>query len=157
MDTEYNQIGASTELAQPRPERRYRVFEEARITIETDTDIVVARQRGRELATRLGFSSSDLTLTATAISELARNIVQYAKRGEVTLRLIERNGREGIAVEARDQGPGIADIRRVLEGGYSTSRSLGLGLSGVKRLMDEFEIESKVGQGTKVVTRKWRK
>ena len=85
------------------------------------------------------------------------NIVLYAKQGEIVLRLCERGDRRGVMVRARDQGPGIPDIRRALQGGFSTSRSLGLGLPGVRRLMDEFEIESRVGYGTTVTARKWRR
>ncbi|MGH9480644.1 MAG: anti-sigma regulatory factor [Terriglobales bacterium] len=134
---------------------RAQVGAEVIIAIASSADIVTARQRGRALSATLGFSSSELTLIATAISELARNIVQYAQRGEIGLRLVERDGQCGIAIQARDDGPGIADSRRVLQGGYSTSRSLGLGLSGVKRLMDEFELDSKVGHGTMVTAHKW--
>ncbi|HLJ42469.1 MAG TPA: anti-sigma regulatory factor [Candidatus Acidoferrales bacterium] len=133
------------------------VVTEAAVQILGDTDIVGARQKGRTLAATLGFSSSELTLIATAISELARNIVQYAKQGEIILRLVERGGQRGIMVRAKDQGPGIPDIRRALQGGFSTSRSLGLGLAGVRRLMDEFEIESRIGFGTTVTARKWKR
>ncbi|HEV2222649.1 MAG TPA: anti-sigma regulatory factor [Candidatus Acidoferrales bacterium] len=133
------------------------VAAEAAVQIQGDTDIVAARQKGRTLAGTVGFSSSELTLIATAISELARNIVQYAKQGEIILRLVERGGQRGIMVRAKDQGPGIPDIRRALQGGFSTSRSLGLGLAGVRRLMDEFEIESRIGFGTTVTARKWKR
>ncbi|SRR5258707_8962412 len=128
---------------------------ETRVPIASDLDIIRARQTGRTEASKLGFSSTDLTLIATAISELARNIVMYAKEGEITIRLVRSSERQGIVVTARDQGPGIADIRRTLQDGYSTSRSLGLGLPGVRRLMDEFEIESQIGQGTVVIIKKW--
>lgn len=128
---------------------------EVLVPISVDLDIVAARQKGRAMAAELGFSASELTLIATAISELARNIVQYAKRGEIRLQPLERGSQRGILIRAADQGPGIADLRRVLQGGYSTSRSLGLGLSGVRRLMDEFEIDSKPGHGTTVIARKW--
>ena len=128
---------------------------ELRVPISSDQDIVTARQEGRHLASRLEFSSSDLTVIAAAISEVARNIVEYATRGQVELRLMERNGRRGIEVAARDEGPGIADIAQVMQDGFSTSGSLGLGLPGAKRLMDEFEIRSELGRGTTVVMRKW--
>jgi serine/threonine-protein kinase RsbT len=105
----------------------------------------------------MGFSPGDATLVATAISELARNIILYAKRGHITLQALANSGSRGIAIVARDEGPGIPDVRRALEDGYSTSRSLGLGLPGVRRLMDEFEIESEVNRGTRVTVRKWRK
>lgn len=128
---------------------------ELRIPIETDADIVTARQEGRRLASLLDFSPSDLTVIAAAISEVARNIVEYATRGEVHVRLVERNGRRGVMVVAKDIGPGIADIALALQDGYSTSGSLGLGLPGARRLMDEFELQSDVGKGTTVTMRKW--
>lgn len=130
--------------------------EETRVSIQSDHDIVTARQRGRTLAQQLGFSNSNLTVIATAISELARNILLYAKKGELTLGIIENNGRQGLSVVARDQGPGIPDINRAMDVGYSTSGSLGLGLPGVRRLMDDFEIVSRVGKGTTVTTAKWK-
>lgn len=126
-----------------------------RIPIETDQDIVTARQEGRALAEQLSFSSSDLTVLAAAISEVARNIVTYANRGEVRVSLTERNGRRGVVVVARDEGPGIPDVTLALQDGYSTSGSLGLGLPGARRLMDEFEIQSAPGRGTTVTMRKW--
>ena len=131
------------------------VAQETRIPIGSDLDIIRARQSGRAEATKLGFSSTDLTLVATAISELARNIVMYAAEGEIILRLVRTAEKQGIVVIARDHGPGIVDIAHALQDGYSTSRSLGLGLPGVRRLMDEFEIESQVGEGTIVTVRKW--
>jgi serine/threonine-protein kinase RsbT len=124
------------------------------VPIVTELDIVIARQQGRALAARLGFSPGDLALVATAISELARNIIQYAKRGEIVLRLVEDNPR-GIVVIARDQGPGIADLERAMQDGFSTGGGLGLGLPGAKRLMDEFEVVSEVGKGTTVTIKKW--
>jgi serine/threonine-protein kinase RsbT len=124
--------------------------------VESDTDIVAARQKGRALATRLGFSSSDATIIATAISELARNIVLYAKGGEIILIAIDRGAQQGLIISAKDEGEGIADIRQALQDGYSTSGRLGVGLPGVKRLMDEFDIASEVGKGTIVTVRKWK-
>jgi serine/threonine-protein kinase RsbT len=116
----------------------------------------VARQKGRARAIELGFSSGDATLIATAISELARNIVAYAKKGLITLQVVNGSNRQGISVTASDDGPGIPDIRQALRDGFSTSGSLGLGLPGVRRLMDEFEITSQPGRGTTVVVKKWR-
>ncbi|HKS82645.1 MAG TPA: anti-sigma regulatory factor [Candidatus Acidoferrales bacterium] len=127
-----------------------------RVAIHTDQDIVAARQKGRALAAEIGFSAVDATLIATAISELARNIVAYARSGEIELRSIQDTSRRGILVVASDQGPGIPDLRQALRDGFSTSGSLGLGLPGVRRLMDEFEITSAPGQGTRVAVRKWR-
>ena len=128
---------------------------EQRVVIAADRDIVTARQEGRQLASTLDFSSSDLTVIAVAISEVARNILSYARTGEITLQVVEKNGRRGILVVAEDAGPGIEDIGLALEDGFSTSGSLGLGLPGARRLMDEFEIRSEVGKGTTVVLRKW--
>jgi serine/threonine-protein kinase RsbT len=130
--------------------------EEIRVAIKADQDIVLARQKGRALAAALGFSAVDATLIATAISELARNIVVYARRGEVTLQAVRGTNRKGILIVASDDGPGIPDIRQALRDGFSTSGSLGLGLPGVRRLMDEFEITSQPGQGTTVAVRKWK-
>jgi serine/threonine-protein kinase RsbT len=129
---------------------------EIRVTISSDQDIVLARQKGRALALELGFSSGDATLIATAISELARNIVSYAGNGQIGLKDIQGSTRVGISITASDNGPGILNVGQALRDGFSTSGSLGLGLPGVRRLMDEFEIASKPGQGTKVAVKKWR-
>ena len=131
------------------------MHQEISVPINTDSDIVVARQKGRELATGLGFSSIDSTIIATAISELARNIVLYAQRGVILINPINHGGKAGIRVVARDEGPGISDLAQVMREGFSTSGNLGLGLKGVKRLMDEFEIQSDVGRGTVVAVKKW--
>ena len=157
MESDLKSAGRLVETSPPSVENREKVIDETKVEIKSDLDIISARQKGRALAGALEFSPSELTLIATAISELARNIVLYAKRGDVTLRWIERGGLRGILVCASDRGPGIEDVQRVLQGGYSTSRSLGLGLSGVKRLMDEFEIDTKPGAGTQVTVRKWVK
>jgi serine/threonine-protein kinase RsbT len=135
------------------------VFDEVIVPISSDLDIVAARQNARAMATKLGFTPTDQTLIATAISELARNIVRYAQRGEILLRMVERknSSRCGLIVIARDEGPGISNVHQALEDGYSTSGSLGLGLPGAKRLMDEFEISSVVGKGTTVTAKKWLK
>jgi serine/threonine-protein kinase RsbT len=129
---------------------------EIRVAINSDQDIVIARQRGRALAVELGFSTGDATLIATSISELARNIVSYARRGEITLRVVHAASRQGITIIASDSGPGIRDIRQAMRDGFSTSGSLGLGLPGVRRLMDEFEIASEPGRGTIVTVKKWK-
>jgi serine/threonine-protein kinase RsbT len=126
------------------------------VAIFSDADIVLARQKARQLASELGFSVTELAVIATAVSELARNIVLYARRGEVLLKLVEQGGRRGIVVTARDDGPGIADVARAMQSGYSTSGSLGLGLPGVKRLMDDFELVTEMGKGTVITVRKWK-
>ena len=128
---------------------------ELKVPIQGDADIVVARQEGRRLASNLEFTGSDLTVIASAISEIARNIVAYAKTGEIEMKHAERNGRRGIVVIARDNGPGIKDIAQAMLDGFSTAGSLGLGLPGARRLMDEFEITSEPGKGTTVIMRKW--
>ena len=108
------------------------------------------------MASQLGFTSTDLTLIATAISELARNIILYAQKGEIVVKIAEEGARRGIGVIARDNGPGIPDVERALREGFSTSRSFGMGLPGVRRLVDEFKITSEVGSGTIVNVKKWK-
>jgi serine/threonine-protein kinase RsbT len=132
------------------------VENEIQVPINSDQDIVTARQKGRLLAAAMGFSSVDAALIATAISELARNIVTYAKSGEIRLTVINGSTRQGIRLVAQDQGPGISDVQQALRDGFSTSGSLGLGLPGVKRLVDEFEIVSEKNRGTIVTAQKWK-
>jgi serine/threonine-protein kinase RsbT len=127
------------------------------VRIGADIDIVLARQQGRAMAGTIGFGATDATLIATAISELARNIVLYAQKGEVMMRSVETAHSKGILIVARDSGPGIRSIQDVLRDGYSTSGGLGLGLPGVRRLMDEFAIESELRRGTTVTVKKWLK
>ena len=127
-----------------------------RIAIESDADVVTARQRARALAVELDMPSTDQTLLATAISEIARNITAYAERGEVLLDLVrDDNGRRGIRVVAVDDGPGIEDLEKALTDGYTTGGGLGLGLPGARRLVDEFDIETAPGEGTRVTLVKW--
>ncbi|HLO64184.1 MAG TPA: anti-sigma regulatory factor [Azonexus sp.] len=126
------------------------------VPIRSEADLVTARLRGREMAAALQFSSSDLTLIATAISEVARNILSYAGTGELYLRRVRRGLQEGVSIVARDRGPGIADLFSAMQDGFSTSGSLGLGLPGSKRLMDEFDLASEVGKGTTVTMTKWK-
>jgi len=125
------------------------------IAIERDVDIVTARQRGRELAAATGFSTTDQTMIALAISEIARNIISYAQRGKVFLSPLAEAGRRGILIVACDGGPGIPDIELAMRDGYSTARSLGVGLPGAKRVMDDFELVSAPGTGTTVTMKKW--
>jgi serine/threonine-protein kinase RsbT len=132
------------------------VSDEVRVEIHTDKDVVTAREQGRAIAAGLGFSSVDLTLIVTAISEVARNIVLYADHGEMLISEVQDSTRKGISVVATDSGPGIPDIGKAMQDSYSTGNGLGLGLPGSRRLMDDFEIESKVGQGTTVRMAKWR-
>jgi serine/threonine-protein kinase RsbT len=129
--------------------------DEIRVSIGHDSDIVTARHKGREIAIGVGFKGTDLTLIATAISEVARNILTYAKTGEIVLDVATSGTRKGIVVVAEDQGPGIPSVEDAMRDGFSTGNSLGLGLPGAKRLMDEFEIKSQVGQGTTVTMKKW--
>lgn len=128
---------------------------ETRVPIRADIDIVTARQQGRALAQRIGFAGTDLTVIATAISELGRNILTYAGTGTIILRPGFAAGHRGIVIVAEDEGPGIADVELAVQDGYSTSASLGLGLPGTRRLMDEFDIVSVVGHGTTVTVKKW--
>lgn len=129
---------------------------ETQIRIASDKDVVTARQQGRAVALQCGFSVSESTLIATAISELARNIVSYADEGTVTLKPVNgSSGGVGLTIVASDSGPGIIDVAQALRDGYSSSGGLGLGLPGVRRLMDEFDINSRVGVGTTVTVTKW--
>lgn len=125
------------------------------VAINSDQDIVLARQKARFLSGELGFSAVDATFVATAVSELARNILTYARTGEITLSVWKESHRIGIRIVASDRGPGIRDIQTALRDGFSTSGSLGLGLPGVRRLMDDFEIKSRPGHGTTVIVTKW--
>jgi serine/threonine-protein kinase RsbT len=131
------------------------VADAIQIPVRSDADIVAARQAGRGLAAQIGFSGSALTVIAAAISEIARNIVEYAGEGTVDLSLVHQGSLVGIHVVARDRGPGIADVEKALLDGYSTRNSLGMGLPGARRLMDEFEVESRPGAGTTVTMTKW--
>ncbi len=130
--------------------------EERRLPIDSEGDIITARQIGREMASRLGFSMSDLTLIATAISEVTRNIVDHAGRGEIDLRVCENGKLQGICIAAHDDGPGIEDVELAMQDGYSSRDGLGLGLPGSRRIMDEFVIESERGKGTNIVMKKWK-
>ncbi len=125
------------------------------LRVERDADVVAARQKGRELAALAGITGSDLTVVATAISEIARNIIVYAKRGQIVLKIVQNGHRRGVVVIATDQGPGIANIDMAMRDGFSTGKSLGLGLPGARRLMDDFEIVSEPGHGVTVTMTKW--
>jgi RNA polymerase sigma factor (sigma-70 family) len=151
--------GWCARLSEPLLDRRRTaaVAGEIRIPIQSDADVVTARRQGRELAAQAGFSATELTIIATAISEIARNIVMFAERGEVLISLVGENSRQGVTVVARDAGPGIADLERAVQDGYSGYGGMGLGLPGSRRLMDEFEITSEVDKGTTVTMTKWRR
>ncbi|MBM7717573.1 serine/threonine-protein kinase RsbT [Bacillus thermophilus] len=125
------------------------------VKISNEWDIVAVRQLGRNAAKELGFGVVDQARITTAISELARNIFLYAGEGKIWIEKEFLDGKKGLKIIAQDQGPGIEDIRRVMEDGYSTSGGLGAGLPGVKRLMDDFNIESELGKGTVVTAVKW--
>jgi serine/threonine-protein kinase RsbT len=129
--------------------------DETRVLISSAMDIVAARQEGRALAARLGFDTVQVTLIAAAISEVSRNIVEHAKRGEVVLCPLNSSRKKGLCVIARDEGPGIADIDQAMQYGYSSRGGLGVGLPGAKWLMDEFNIESRLGRGTTITMKKW--
>jgi serine/threonine-protein kinase RsbT len=128
-----------------------------RIPINRDADVVVARQAARELAGKAGVEGTELTLLATAVSEVARNIVRFTEGGEIVVEIIEQGGRRGVQVIARDTGPGIPDVDQALADGYSTYAGLGLGLPGARRLMDDFAVVSEDGHGTTVTMTKWCK
>ena len=125
------------------------------VKINNPDDIVAARKAGHQLALELGFSLTDVTMIATAISEIARNITSYAGRGAVRVTVADREGRKALVVRAEDDGPGIADIERAMEDGYSTGRGLGLGLPGARRLMDRIIVDSALGRGTVIEMWKW--
>jgi serine/threonine-protein kinase RsbT len=129
---------------------------EVAIPVASDADMVPARAEGRALAERLGFSRTDATLIATAISEVGRNILVHAGSGEITLTTLYDDSRCGLAVVAHDAGPGIGDVDAALRDGYASRGGLGLGLPGARRLMDEFSIASRPGEGTTVTMKKWR-
>jgi serine/threonine-protein kinase RsbT len=126
------------------------------VPVASVNDIVTARMQGRVLAEQLGFSTGEATLVATAISELARNIVQYAGSGDIVVRSVTNGTKRGIVVVARDRGPGIGDLKLAVRSGYSTSGGLGLGLPGVRRIVDDFQIVSDHQAGTTVTVTKWR-
>lgn len=125
------------------------------VPIRIDADIVAARQAGRSLAAELGFGSAEVTLIATAISELARNILTYARQGEIRVASVEQQGRRGMEIVARDDGPGIPDVAAAMRDGFSTGKGLGLGLPGARRMMDEFDLQSVVGKGTTITMKKF--
>jgi serine/threonine-protein kinase RsbT len=130
--------------------------DEVRVSIADDADVVPARAQARSLALELGFSRTDATLITTALSEIARNIIVHAGRGEILLSPLSDEDRFGLAIVARDSGPGIRDLNNALENGYASRGGLGLGLAGARRLMDEFRIESEIDKGTTVTMTKWR-
>lgn len=125
------------------------------VEIITEWDIVAARQLGRNEAKRAGFGTVDQARITTAISELARNIYLYAGKGKIEIERVTDGGMFGIKIIASDEGPGIPDLRKVMEDGFSTSGGLGAGMPGVKRLMDEFKVVSEPGAGTIITTTKW--
>ncbi|WP_460839076.1 anti-sigma regulatory factor [Noviherbaspirillum agri] len=130
---------------------------ETAMPIKSDLDVLKARQQGKELASSLRFTNTELTIIATAISEIARNTVLYAKTGCLHLKVIHQGQRRGLVIIVKDHGPGIVDLDLAMQDGYSTSRGLGIGLPGARRLMDEFDIDSEVGKGTTITMKKWER
>lgn len=127
------------------------------LTIATEDDVLLVRRRARELAEHRKFDTFAIAAITTAVSELARNVLVHGGGGRAVIEEVEAGPRAGIRIAFIDEGPGIPDIQRVMVGGYSTARSMGLGLSGSKRLVDEFAIESKVGEGTRITVTKWKR
>lgn len=127
------------------------------ISIQSDLDIVAARMAARDMAKVMGFGAIDQARIATAISELARNIYLYAGEGSVTVREVQQGTRKGLEVVCEDQGPGIDDVNLVMQDGYTTSKGMGMGLPGARRLMDDFEVISVGGEGTTITCRKWKR
>lgn len=128
---------------------------EIRVVVRRDVDIVLACHKGRGLAEQLGMSGNDQVVVVIAISEVARNIINYADCGEIVLSALGQDSGRGISIVACDKGPGILDVEQALQDGYSTGRGLGLGLAGAKRLMDEFKVLSQPGRGTTIMMKKW--
>lgn len=128
---------------------------DAKVRIASEADIVSARQASREIALQIGFGATDMALIATAVSELARNISQYAGSGRIEMRIVESGASRGISIVAHDDGPGIPNLDLAMRDGYSTGGGLGLGLPGTKRMMDDFELTSEPGKGTTVAVVKW--
>lgn len=127
------------------------------ITINRGDDVILAREYAREMAQEIGFDHAEQTQIGTATSELSRNVHQFARNGKVTITTVVRDGMTGIEIVVEDRGPGIADIPQAMQDGFSTNNGLGFGLPGARRLMDEFEIESSVGSGTRIKIQKWLK
>jgi serine/threonine-protein kinase RsbT len=125
------------------------------VKIKSETSLVQVRRKLRDITEELGFGVTDTTRIITAASELVRNIVQFAETGVMKWEIIEEENRKGIKLTFKDQGPGIPDVEKAMVEGYSTGNGLGLGLSGTKQLMDEMDINSKVGQGTRITIKKW--
>jgi serine/threonine-protein kinase RsbT len=151
------QCALCARLSEPLTARGQSRDDVVRIPISRDADIVTARQTARELAARSGMEGTNLTLLATAVSEVARNIVRFTEGGEIVLEIVELDGRRGVQVVARDGGPGIPDVDEAMADGFSTYAGLGLGLPGARRLMDEFAVVSEQGRGTTVTMTKWCK
>lgn len=129
----------------------------ASMPLRSDIDVLKARQEGKALAASLRFTTSELTSIATAISEIARNTVLYAEKGQIMLDIVQKGTKRGLQIVTKDQGPGIPDLALAMQDGYTTSHGLGIGLPGSKRLMDEFEITSEVGKGTTIIMKKWER
>jgi serine/threonine-protein kinase RsbT len=126
-----------------------------RLSISSDSDLLAARQQARAIAFDMGFSLTAVVGIVTALSEMTRNMLNYAGRGELAIESIRDGDRRGILITARDEGPGIVDLQKAMMDGYSTSGGLGMGLPGIKRLMDSFEIRTEPKKGTTVIVRKW--
>jgi len=126
-----------------------------KISIESDSDLLAARQEARAIAFELGFSLTAVVGIVTALSEMTRNMLNYAGRGELFIESVRDGDRSGILITARDDGPGIVDLQKAMMDGYSTSGGLGMGLPGIKRLMDSFEVRTEPEKGTTVIVRKW--
>ena len=132
-------------------------FEDGELSIKNERDIVAARRTVRESAYQLGFTEMEVTRIVTAASELARNVFKYAGGGVMRWRMIQVNSRRGIELQFEDHGPGIADINLAFQDGYTTSGGMGMGLPGARRLVDQLDVNSVVGQGTSIIMRKWLK
>jgi serine/threonine-protein kinase RsbT len=126
------------------------------MSISKDQDVVIFRNKVKEYATKIGMSLLNQTKLITAASELVRNMLKYANGGKVLLEIISNNGKSGVRLVFEDKGPGIKDIKQAMQDGFSTGKSLGLGLPGAKRLVNEFDIKSEPGKGTMVTIIRWK-
>lgn len=133
-----------------------RVLKTETLTLRDQNEIVLARQAARRWAAELGLSLVDQTKIVTATSELARNTVEYGGGGTMTLELLDTETRRGLRIIFEDHGPGIADISLALSDGYTTGNGMGLGLGGSRRLVNEFDIQSRVGEGTRISIVRWK-
>lgn len=135
-------------------DKRKNISRSETLTLKSDKDLVEIRELGQSFAEEMGFSDNDRTIISTALSEICRNVIEYAGRGEVIIEK-ETSYRDSIKITVKDDGPGIKDVNKALQEGYTSGMGLGIGLPGAKRIMDEFEIQTQSGKGTTIIMSKW--